>query len=134
MPVEGPAEGVRLWVNGSQEATAVDERRRLPEAPGRTPPGLRRAEGDQAEVAVARLLLGQGSPKGKKTGPNLADKAKRGTKRHILTDRKGTYAPFRRDHGCQHPRNEGRIRDSGRRRSEETGSGVLPSSALESFA
>jgi putative transposase len=42
------------------------------------------------EVAVARLQLGQGSPRGKKTGPNPTDRGKLGTKRHILTDQRGT--------------------------------------------
>ena len=41
-------------------------------------------------MAVARLELRQGSSRGKKTGPNPADRGKLGSKRHILTDRRGT--------------------------------------------
>jgi putative transposase len=42
------------------------------------------------EVAVARLELGQGATRGGKAGPNPTDRAKLGTKRHILTDQRGT--------------------------------------------
>ena len=42
------------------------------------------------EVAVARLELRQGAPRGAKTGPNPTDRGKLGTKRHILTDQRGT--------------------------------------------
>ena len=42
------------------------------------------------EVAVARLELGQGTSRGAKTGPNPTDRAKLGSKRHILTDQRGT--------------------------------------------
>ena len=42
------------------------------------------------EVAVARLELRQGASRGAKTGPNPTDRAKLGTKRHILTDQRGT--------------------------------------------
>lgn len=42
------------------------------------------------EVAVPRLQLGQGSSRGKKTGPNPTDRGKLGTKRNILTDQRGT--------------------------------------------
>jgi putative transposase len=42
------------------------------------------------EVAIARLELGQGAPRGAKTGPNPTDRGKSGTKRHILTDQRGT--------------------------------------------
>jgi putative transposase len=41
-------------------------------------------------MAVARLELGQGAPRGAKTGPNPTDRAKLGSKRHILTDQRGT--------------------------------------------
>ena len=41
-------------------------------------------------MAVARLQRCQGSPRGKKTGPNPTDRGKLGSKRHILTDRRGT--------------------------------------------
>jgi putative transposase len=42
------------------------------------------------EVAIARLELCQISSRGEKTGPNPTDRAKLGTKRHILTDKRGT--------------------------------------------
>jgi len=42
------------------------------------------------EMAVARLEFGQGASRGDKTGPNPTDRAKLGTKRHILTDQRGT--------------------------------------------
>jgi putative transposase len=42
------------------------------------------------EVAVPRLELREGSSWGKKTGPNPTDRGKLGTKRHILTDQRGT--------------------------------------------
>jgi putative transposase len=41
-------------------------------------------------VAVTRLELRQGASRGAKTGPNPTDRAKLGTKRHILTDQRGT--------------------------------------------
>jgi len=41
-------------------------------------------------MAVARLELGQGASRGAKTGPNPTDRAKLGSKRHILTDQRGT--------------------------------------------
>jgi Transposase DDE domain len=41
-------------------------------------------------VAIARLELCQISSRGEKTGPNPTDRAKLGTKRHILTDKRGT--------------------------------------------
>lgn len=42
------------------------------------------------EMAVARLELRQGASRGAKTGPNPTDRGKLGTKRHILTDQRGT--------------------------------------------
>jgi putative transposase len=42
------------------------------------------------EVAVPRLELGQGAFRGDSTGPNPTDRGKLGTKRHILTDQRGT--------------------------------------------
>ena len=42
------------------------------------------------EVAVARLELRQGTFRGEKTGPNPTDRGKLGSKRHILTDQRGT--------------------------------------------
>ncbi len=47
-------------------------------------------QGDKMEMAVARLELGQGASGGAKTGPNPTDRAKLGSKRHILTDQRGT--------------------------------------------
>jgi putative transposase len=41
-------------------------------------------------VAVARFEFRQISSRGEKTGPNPTDRAKLGTKRHILTDKRGT--------------------------------------------
>jgi putative transposase len=41
-------------------------------------------------VAVARLEYRQISSRGAKTGPNPTDRAKLGSKRHILTDKRGT--------------------------------------------
>ena len=41
-------------------------------------------------VAVARLVLGQGSSRGERTGHNPTDRSKLGTKRHVLTDQRGT--------------------------------------------
>lgn len=42
------------------------------------------------EVAVPGLQLREGASWGKKTGPNPTDRAKLGSKRHILTDQRGT--------------------------------------------
>jgi putative transposase len=42
------------------------------------------------EMAIARLELRKGSFRGAKTGPNPTDRGKLGTKRHILTDQRGT--------------------------------------------
>ncbi len=41
-------------------------------------------------MAVARFELGQGASRGAKVGPNPTDRGKLGTKRHILTDERGT--------------------------------------------
>ncbi len=57
MPVEGAPEGVRAWVDRSQKVPAVGRRGRLPEAVGEAPPGVRRAEGNQVEMAVPRFEL-----------------------------------------------------------------------------
>jgi putative transposase len=40
-------------------------------------------------ILTARLQLGKG-PLGEKTGSNLTDRAEVGTKRHVLTDQRGT--------------------------------------------
>ena len=90
MPVEGAPEGIRLRVDGAQKVPTVGRRERLPEAVGEAPPGVRRAEGNQVEMAVPRLELGEGATWGKKTGPNPTDRGKLGTKRHLLTDQRGT--------------------------------------------
>ena len=42
------------------------------------------------EVAVSGLEFGEGSSWGIKTGPNPPDRGKLGSKRHILTDLRGT--------------------------------------------
>ena len=88
--MEGSPEGVRVRLHGPSKVPAVGGRRSLPEAVGQAPREVRRAEGDQVEMAVARLELGQGASRGDKTGPNPTDRAKLGTKRHILTDQRGT--------------------------------------------
>jgi putative transposase len=88
--VEGPAEGVRVWVDGPSQIPAVGEGGRLREGVGEAPGGVRRHQRDRVAVAVARLELGQGASRGDKTGPNPTDRAKLGTKRHILTDQRGT--------------------------------------------
>lgn len=41
-------------------------------------------------MAVARLQLCEGTFRGEKTGPNPTDRGKLGSKRHILTDQRGT--------------------------------------------
>jgi transposase len=41
------------------------------------------------EVDVARQRLGEGAKRGDHTGPNPTDRAKKGVKRHILTDGRG---------------------------------------------
>jgi len=38
---------------------------------------------------VSRQRLGEGAKRGAHTGPNPTDRAKRGSKRHVLTDRRG---------------------------------------------
>ena len=55
---------------------------------------------------------------GAKTGPNPTDRAKLGTKRHILTDQRGTHLDFH--HRSEHPRHEGGDRYAGRHRGAET--------------
>ena len=88
--MEGSPEGVRVRLHGPSKVPAVGRRRGLPEAVGQAAREVRRAEGDRVEMAVARLELGQGASRGDKTGPNPTDRAKLGTKRHILTDQRGT--------------------------------------------
>lgn len=57
---------------------------------GEAPPKVRRAEGNQVEMAVSRLELRQGTFRGGSTGSNPTDRSKLGTKRHLLTDQRGT--------------------------------------------
>ena len=90
MPVEVTPQGVRVGFDRPQKVPAVGGGGRLPEALGEAPREVRRAAGYQVEVAVAGLELRQGSSRGKKTGPNPTDRGKLGSKRHILTDRRGT--------------------------------------------
>jgi putative transposase len=88
--VEGPPEGVWIRLDCASQVPAVGRRGSLPEAVGKAPPGVRRAEGNQVEMAVPRFELRQVTPWGKKTGPNPTDRGKLGTKRHLLTDQRGT--------------------------------------------
>jgi Transposase DDE domain len=88
--VEGSPERVWVRVDVSQKVPAVGRRGRLREDMGEAPSEARRHPGDRVEMAVARLELRQGASRGAKTGPNPTDRGKLGTKRHILTDQRGT--------------------------------------------
>ena len=68
----------------------VEEGREIRKDMDQASPEIRRCQGNQVEVAVVGLELCQGTFRGDSTGPNPTDRGKLGTKRHILTDQRGT--------------------------------------------
>lgn len=87
--MEGLAQGVWLRLNMPPTDAAVGARGHIPTGL-RSPSGaLRQAEKDSVDMDLSGQRHGQGAKRGDHTGPNPTDRAKKGVKRHILTDGRG---------------------------------------------
>jgi transposase len=89
--VDAPAgDGLWLWYDVLAQAAVLAAARRLEEAPACPPPTCRAGEGHR----LGAVLRGQPElPRrfwGVLTGKNPTDRGKKGTKRHVLVDGKGT--------------------------------------------
>ncbi len=76
-------------LDGPRPLPGVGRGRRLFDPVGARPDGLRRLEGDRLGLAEYGRLHDQGAPRGKKTGKNPTDRAKKGTKRSLLVEAEG---------------------------------------------
>lgn len=89
VPVEGDPKGLRLRLHVSSTIRCLGETRGLRPRLQAPPQVLRWRGGHRLEVDGSRRRDRQGPKRGDQTGPNPTDRAKSGTKRHIITDAKG---------------------------------------------
>ena len=89
VPVEGDPESVRFWLDMPSALLWVGPSGNHPKGLEKTAEVLRREEGHRLEVDVVGQRHRQGAKRGDLTGPNPTDRAKSGTKRHILADGRG---------------------------------------------
>lgn len=88
--MEGSSEGIQLRLDMPQKVPAVGRRRGIRKDMDQAAEEIRRCQGNQVEVAIVGFQFGEGTFRGDSTGPNPTDRGKLGTKRHILTDQRGT--------------------------------------------
>src|SRR5215210_5579798 len=89
LPVEGAAERVQLRVDLPLAHAGVGPRRGVHRGVRGAAQAIRPAAWDPVAVGGLGRRDRQGAKGGDRTGPNPTDRAKQGTKRHLLTDGRG---------------------------------------------
>ena len=89
MSVESSSERVWLWSDVSSAVHRMGATWDFPKGLGERSVVLRPEEGHRLEMGQPRQRDCESAEGGAHTGPNPTDRAKSGTKRHILTDAKG---------------------------------------------
>jgi transposase len=89
LPMEGDPQPVRFWRDVPSAILALGPVRNHAEDLAEVAEVLRREEGHRVELDLSRQRHRQGAKRGDLTGPNPTDRAKSGTKRHVLADRRG---------------------------------------------
>ena len=89
LSVEGDPEPILFWLDVPPALLPLGPGGSHPKGVAEVAEVLRREEGYRLEMDLARQRHRQGAKRGDLTGPNPTDRAKSGTKRHVLADGRG---------------------------------------------